>query len=90
MWFKCYYWFLYNLYYNIFTCVYCPVGDFIILAIFDLPSNVDNPIVSVDLFIAIDWIWLYLPINKIKNIPRSLDYSIVLFDGLFISIRPIF
>lgn len=64
MWFKCYYWFLFS-YQKYITCVYCPVGDFTIFAMFDRPSNVDNPIVSVPLLIATDCSWLCLPIMKI-------------------------
>lgn len=44
----------------------------------DLPSKVDNPIVSCLLLIAHDCIKLCLP--------RSFDYKIVLFPGLVTSI----
>lgn len=62
--------------------MYSPFGLFTMFAMFDRPSNVENPIVSVFLFIAHDWSWLFLP--------KSCESKIVLLLALFISMIPIF
>lgn len=65
-----------------FTWAYPPFGVFVMPVMFDLPSNVESPIVVAFGFSAIDWIWLCFP--------KSAESTIVFWPSALMSIIPNF